>query len=80
MSKISRKHSVLMVAPGWLAMTGLGPFDVATAAGLPTAGQAGDMGPPQGPPIEEKLVDPPNVPPPIHRDHPARVIVHLETR
>lgn len=41
---------------------------------------AGDFGPPQGPPIEEKLVAPPGVPPPIHRDHPARVIVRMETR
>lgn len=40
---------------------------------------AGDFGPPQGPPIEEKLVTPPDVPPPIHRDHPARVIVRMET-
>ncbi len=30
--------------------------------------------------IEEALVPPPNVPPPIHRDHPARVIVRLETK
>ncbi|MGA9333782.1 MAG: copper-containing nitrite reductase [Rudaea sp.] len=41
---------------------------------------AGDFGPPQGKPIEEKLVDPPNVPPPIHRNYPARVIVRMETR
>jgi nitrite reductase (NO-forming) len=80
MSKITRKHIVLMVASGWLAMTGLGATDVATAAGLPTAEQARDSGPPQGPPIEEKLIDPPNVPPPIHHDYPARVIVNLETR
>ena len=59
MSKITRKHIVLMVASGWLAMTGLGAIDVATAAGLPTAEQAGDLGPPQGPPIEEKLIDRP---------------------
>ena len=80
MSKITRKHIVLMVASGWLAMTGLGATDVATAAGSPTVEQAGDLGPPKGAPIEETLVDPPNVPPPIHRDYPARVIVNLETR
>ncbi|MDE2304128.1 MAG: nitrite reductase, copper-containing [Gammaproteobacteria bacterium] len=34
----------------------------------------------RGTPIEERLVPPPAVPPPIHRDHPARVIVRLETR
>jgi nitrite reductase (NO-forming) len=40
----------------------------------------GDLGPVRGPPIEEALVAPPNVPAPIHRDHPARVIVRLETQ
>ena len=46
-----------------------------------TGGSAkGDFGPPVGEPIEAVLVDPPNVPPPIHRDHPAKVIVHLEVR
>jgi nitrite reductase (NO-forming) len=80
MSKITRKHIVLMVASGWLAMTGLGATDVATAAGLPTAEQAGDLGPPKGAPIEDKLIDRPNVAPPIHHDYSARVIVNLETR
>jgi nitrite reductase (NO-forming) len=41
---------------------------------------AGDFGPPQGAPIEEKLVAPPGVPAPIHRNYPARVIVRMETR
>jgi nitrite reductase (NO-forming) len=41
---------------------------------------AGDLGPPQGAPIEEKLVDPPGVPAPIRRNYPAKVIVRLETR
>lgn len=40
----------------------------------------GDLGSPRGSPIEEAPVAPPNVPAPIHRDHPARVIVRLETR
>jgi nitrite reductase (NO-forming) len=38
----------------------------------------GDFGPPQGAPIHAVLTSPPNVPPPIHRDHPAKVIVELE--
>ena len=80
MSKVRPKRVVLMVASGWLAMTGLGAIDVATAAGSPTVEQAGDLGPPRGAPIEDKLIDPPNVPPPIHSDYPARVIVNLETR
>jgi len=43
-----------------------------------TGGSAkGDFGPPQGEPIHAVLTSPPNVPPPIHRDHPAKVIVEL---
>ncbi len=45
-----------------------------------TAVLAGDFGPPQGKPVEEKLVPPPGVPAPIHRNYPARVIVRMETR
>ena len=44
-----------------------------------TGGSArGDFGPPQGEPIHAVLTSPPQVPPPIHRDHPAKVIVELE--
>lgn len=42
----------------------------------PVASQAGDP----LPVIEETLVDAPNVPPPIQRDYPARVVIHLETK
>lgn len=38
----------------------------------------GDFGPPQGKPIHAVLTSPPNVPPPIHRNYPAKVIVELE--
>jgi nitrite reductase (NO-forming) len=38
----------------------------------------GDFGPPQGAPIQAVLTSPPNVPPPIHRKYPAKVIVSLE--
>ena len=38
----------------------------------------GDFGPPQGEPIHAVLTSPPMVPPPVHRDHPAKVIVELE--
>jgi nitrite reductase (NO-forming) len=38
----------------------------------------GDFGPPQGEPIHAVLASPPNVPPPIHRNYPAKVIVDLE--
>ncbi len=40
----------------------------------------GDLGPPQGESIQAVLTSPPNVPPPIHRNHPAKVIVNLEVR
>jgi nitrite reductase (NO-forming) len=40
----------------------------------------GDLGPPVGPPIHAVLSSPPNVPPPTHRTHPAKVIVELEIR
>jgi len=37
-----------------------------------------DFGMPQGKPIHAVLTSPPQVPPPIHRNYPARVIVDLE--
>jgi nitrite reductase (NO-forming) len=40
----------------------------------------GDQGPPVGQPIHAILTSPPNVPPPTHRNHPAKVIVELEIR
>ena len=41
---------------------------------------AGDLGPPQGEPIHAILTQAPNVPPPIDRDYPAKVIVDMEVR
>lgn len=38
----------------------------------------GDFGPPQGEPIHATLTSPPNVPPPVNRNYPAKVIVELE--
>jgi nitrite reductase (NO-forming) len=38
----------------------------------------GDFGPPRGEPIHAVLTSPPNVPPPITRNYPAKVIVELE--
>ena len=38
----------------------------------------GDFGPPQGAPIHAPLTSPPQVPEPIHRNFPAKVIVELE--
>jgi len=38
----------------------------------------GDFGPPQGPEIRAELTTPPNVPPAINRDRPAKVVVELD--
>jgi nitrite reductase (NO-forming) len=38
----------------------------------------GDFGPPQGKPIHAVLTSPPHVPPAVHRNYPAKVIVDLE--
>jgi nitrite reductase (NO-forming) len=38
----------------------------------------GDLGPPQGDPIHAVLTSPPQVPPPVYRGVPAKVIVELE--
>jgi len=46
-----------------------------------TGGSAkGDFGPPQGEPINAVLTSPPNVPPPVNRKQPAKVIVDLEVK
>jgi nitrite reductase (NO-forming) len=54
----------------------------AAALAMPLAsfgGQAtGDFGPPRGAPIHAILTSPPNVPPPVARNYPAKVIVDLE--
>ena len=41
---------------------------------------AGDFGDPQGEPINAVLTSAPNVPPPVNRDYPAKVVVDLEVR
>ncbi len=59
------------------------------AAGLPAgaaptrtakAAYPGDLGPPRGEPIKAVLTDAPNVPPPITRKTPAKLIMELEVR
>ncbi len=46
-----------------------------------TGGSAkGDFGPPQGEAIQAVLTDAPNVPPPIKRDYPAKIIMKLEVK
>nr|WP_199041452.1 copper-containing nitrite reductase [Dyella sp. ASV24] len=48
------------------------------AGAVSTALVPGDLGVPQGEPIHAVLGIPPNVPPPINRNYPAKVIVELE--
>ena len=75
----------LAIVSLWLASISVG-ISAASAAETPAAGAAapariaGDLGPPQGEPIKAVLTSPPNVPPPIHRNYPAKVIVELEVR
>src|SRR5215467_4036433 len=51
-----------------------------TGGASPPERLSGDLGPPQGLPIHAEPTGPPHVPPPIHRHHPAKVIVELEVR
>ena len=74
----------LRIAASAFVTTGLGMlagiagllFIPAVVSGAPTA--PGDFGPPRGKPIHAVLTSPPNVPPPVARNHPAKVIVELE--
>ncbi|MBX7147660.1 nitrite reductase, copper-containing [bacterium] len=46
-----------------------------------TGGSAkGDFGPPKGEPVEAEITSAPAVPAPIKRDHPAKLVVHLEVK
>jgi nitrite reductase (NO-forming) len=63
--------SLICTVGVWLTAAG--------AAKLPGVAP-GDFGPPQGEPIHAQLTSPPFVPPPIHRNYPAKVIVELEVR
>ena len=56
----------------------LGAPALAVAAGATAAAKSGDFGPPRGAPIKAVLTSPPNVPPPVNRNYPAKVIVELE--
>jgi nitrite reductase (NO-forming) len=62
-----------------LAAALLAAFGMSAASAAPNpAALHGDLGPPQGEPIHAVLTSPPNVPPPITRKTPAKVIVELE--
>src|SRR5215467_10331947 len=66
---------VLLVA----LVCSVGVWSTASAAQAKLTAR-GDLGPPQGEPIHAQLSSPPEVPPPIHRNHPAKVIIELEVR
>ncbi|MEG3193480.1 copper-containing nitrite reductase, partial [Lysobacter sp. D1-1-M9] len=50
----------------------------AEADGETGGSRKGDFGPPQGDPINAVLTSPPHVPPPVNRNHPAKVVVELD--
>jgi nitrite reductase (NO-forming) len=56
---------------------------VATAAAQterPQGSAGGDFGPPRGEPITAMTTSAPQVPPPVNRDYPAKVVVDMEVR
>ena len=55
---------------------------VGCKSGSPDPGSSGqkDFGPPKGESIEAILTAPPEVPPPIKRDYPTKVVIHLEVK
>ena len=72
---MSRLLSTFLIAASLLSGTGAA---AGAAPGGAPAGVPGDLGPPQGDPIDAVLGIPPNVPPPLNRKTPAKVIVDLE--
>jgi nitrite reductase (NO-forming) len=58
--------------------SGVADAGAATPAATTGGSAKGDFGPPQGEPIHAVLTSPPHVPPPVNRDHPAKVVVELE--
>jgi nitrite reductase (NO-forming) len=77
MNRLSLAFAVV-VAAGLAGCTGGVSDTVAAAAPTPGGSAKGDFGPPQGEPIHAVLTSPPHVPPPVGRDHPAKVVVELE--
>jgi len=73
------KHATILLSMPWVLCAALASATCA-AAGNSATRAPGDFGPPQGAVIHAVLTSPPSVPPPIHRSHPAKVIVELEVR
>ncbi|KFN45003.1 copper-containing nitrite reductase [Arenimonas oryziterrae] len=78
---MKRMTAVLLLATTLFALTGCQPGSDDARTAKDTGGSAaGDFGAPQGEPIHAVLTSPPLVPPPTHRNAPAKVIVELEVR
>ncbi|HXD35748.1 MAG TPA: copper-containing nitrite reductase, partial [Rhodanobacter sp.] len=80
---MSRPLSTVVAAIAVCALAACSGKPPASSGTTPTAStsvasERGDFGPPQGEPIHAVLTSPPHVPPPIHRNYPAKVIVDLE--
>ena len=82
---MSRLLSTILVIAGALALAACADkpgttslVGSALASPVVLAKDKGDFGPPQRETIQAVLGIPPNVPPPIHRNYPAKVIVDLE--
>ena len=71
----SSTHAILLSVG--LLLLACGPAPAPTGNG---DSAKGDFGPPQGEPVNAVLATPPNVPPPVNRNVPAKVIVDLEVR
>jgi nitrite reductase (NO-forming) len=75
-----RKELILVLAAAAVLLSGC-ERQPGAAAPADTGGSAkGDFGPPQGEPIKAVLTSPPDVPPPVNRNYPAKVIVELEVK
>jgi nitrite reductase (NO-forming) len=74
--------SVLLLSIAGCNSDGSGTPTAGTAAqdGQPQGSAGGDFGPPQGEPISAMTTRPPQVPPPVDRDYPAKVVVDMEVR
>ncbi len=78
---MSKSPTFILCIPAILILAWLGlATSIASAATPADSSVSGDLGPPQGEPIHAVLASPPDVPPAIHRNKPAKVIVELEVR
>jgi len=74
--------AVITVLAAWVCGAGSGSAQTTPRAVGPNGGAAvrGDAGASRGEPIKAVVTDAPNVPPPIKRREPAKIIVELEVR